>query len=215
VIARNAELPVANARLNAATEDAYGAAEATPQVAEFAAANPEAARAALNEQPLTVRIGYQTPNARLAATVGAIAKSCGPAGITVEDVASADTGPLSLRDNALDVLIAGPGGAAGSGSTGSSAMDAYTLHSANGNNLSRYTNGRIDAIIATLAVTSDPKELARLLGEAGPILWGDMPTLPLYRQQRTLLTSTKMFAVSANPTRWGAGWNMDRWKLSQ
>jgi peptide/nickel transport system substrate-binding protein len=215
VIARNAELPVANARLNAATEDAYGAAEATPQVAEFAAANPEAARAALNEQPLTVRIGYQTPNARLAATVGAIAKSCGPAGITVEDVASADTGPLSLRDNALDVLIAGTGGAAGSGSTGSSAMDAYTLHSANGNNLSRYTNGRIDAIIATLAVTSDPKELARLLGEAGPILWGDMPTLPLYRQQRTLLTSTKMFAVSANPTRWGAGWNMDRWKLSQ
>ncbi|PRC55199.1 hypothetical protein C6A85_44890, partial [Mycobacterium sp. ITM-2017-0098] len=54
VIARNAELPVANARLNAATEDAYGAAEATPQVNEFAAANPAAARAALNGQPLTV-----------------------------------------------------------------------------------------------------------------------------------------------------------------
>ena len=30
-----------------------------------------------------------------------------------------------------------------------------------------------------------------------------------------LVTSTNMFAVSANPTRWGAGWNMDRWKLSQ
>ncbi|PRC62862.1 hypothetical protein C6A85_00825, partial [Mycobacterium sp. ITM-2017-0098] len=67
------------ARLNAATEDAYGAAEATPQVNEFAAANPAAARAALNGQPLTVRIGYQTPNARLAATVGAIAKTCAPA----------------------------------------------------------------------------------------------------------------------------------------
>jgi peptide/nickel transport system substrate-binding protein len=26
-----------------------------------------------------------------------------------------------------------------------------------------------------------------------------------------LLTSTKMYAVSSNPTRWGAGWNMDRW----
>ena len=56
--------------------------------------------------------------------------------------------------------------------------------------------------------------MARLLGEAGPILWADMPTLPLYRQQRTLLASTKMYAVSSNPTRWGAGWNMDRWKLT-
>ncbi len=215
VIARNAEAPVANARLNAATEDAYSAAEATPQVNEFAVGNPDAARAALGGRPLTVRIGYQTPNARLAATVGTIAKACAPAGITVEDAAGENTGPLALRNNEIDVLIAGTGGAAGSGSTGSSAMDAYTLHTGNGNNLPRYTKERIDAIIATTAVISDPKELARLLSEAGPILWGDMPTLPLYRQQRTLLTSTKMFAVSGNPTRWGAGWNMDRWKLSR
>jgi peptide/nickel transport system substrate-binding protein len=40
-----------------------------------------------------------------------------------------------------------------------------------------------------------------------------MPTLPLYRQQRTLIWSKKMFAVEANPTKWGAGWNMDRWRL--
>lgn len=215
VIARNAEVPVANARLNAAAEDAYSAAEATPQINEFAVGNPNAAREALGGQPLRVRIGYQTPNARLAATVGTIAKACAPAGITVEDAAGENTGPLTLRDNEIDVLIASTGGAAGSGSSGSSTMDAYALHSANGNNLSRYRNERIDAIIATMAVTSDPKETARLLGEAGPILWGDMPTLPLYRQQRTLLTSTKMFAVSGNPTRWGAGWNMDRWKLTQ
>lgn len=215
VIARNAEVPVVNSRLNTATEDAYGAAETTPEAGEFAVANPDAARAALGGQPLTVRMGYQTPNARLAALVGAIARSCAPAGITVEDVADADTGPLALRNNEIDVLVAGTGGAAGSGSSGSSAVDAYTLHSANGNNLPRYANERIDGIISTIAVINDPKEIARLLAEAAPILWGDMPTLPLYRQQRTLVTSTNMFAVSANPTRWGAGWNMDRWKLSQ
>jgi peptide/nickel transport system substrate-binding protein len=28
-----------------------------------------------------------------------------------------------------------------------------------------------------------------------------------------LLTSKKMYAVSGNPSRWGAGWNMDRWVL--
>lgn len=215
VIARNAEVAVANSRLNAATEDAYSPAEATPQAGEFTAANPDAARTELGDQPLTVRIAYQSPNARLAAAVGAIADACAPAGITVEDVATENTGPLSLRNNEIDVLIASVGGAAGSGSSGSSAIDAYALHSGNGNNLPRYANERIDGIIATIAVISDPKELARLLAEAGPILWGDMPTLPLYRQQRTLITSSKMYAVSSNPTRWGAGWNMDRWRLDR
>lgn len=213
VIAKNAAVPVANARLNPAAEDAFAASEGANEAGQFAVANPDAARGAINNQPLTVRIGYQSPNARLAATVGAIAKSCAPAGITVQDASSDAIGPLSLRDSKIDVLIAGTGGAAGGGSTGSSAMDAYDLHTGNGNNLSSYSNERIDGIIASLAVTSDPKELARLLGEGGTILWADMPTLPLYRQQRTLLTSKKMYAVSSNPTRWGAGWNMDRWEL--
>ena len=215
VIARNAAVPIANSRLNPAAEDAFGAAEGAAEAGQFTVANPDAARASINARPLTVRIGYQAPNARLAATVGAIAKTCAPAGIAVQDVASASTGPLTLRNNEIDVLLASTGGAAGSGSTGASPMDAYELHGGNGNNLSGYANRRIDGIIDALAVTSDPKEVARLLGEGAPILWADMPTLPLYRQQRTLLTSKKMYAVSSNPTRWGAGWNMDRWVLSR
>jgi peptide/nickel transport system substrate-binding protein len=215
VIARNAAVPIVNARLNPATEDAFATAEGAVEAGQFVVANPDAARAAINNQPLTVRIGYQSPNPRLAATVGAIAKSCAPAGITVKDAASDTVGPNSLRDNKIDVLIASTGGAAGSGSTGSSAMDAYDLHTGNGNNLPGYSNERVDGVVASLAVTSDPKEVARLLGEGGSILWADMPTLPLYRQQRTLLTSAKMSAVSSNPTRWGAGWNMDRWVLAR
>jgi peptide/nickel transport system substrate-binding protein len=215
LIARNAEVPIANARLNPATEDALSPAEVTVEAGQFTVANPDAARGAINNRPLTVRIGYQSPNARLAATVGTIARACAPAGITVQDAASETTGPLSLRNNEIDVLIASTGGADGSGSTGSSVMDAYELHTGNGNNLSGYSNGRIDGIIAAMAVTADPKELSRLLGEGGPILWADMPTLPLYRQQRTLVTSKKMYAVDSNPTRWGAGWNMDRWVLER
>lgn len=215
VIARNAEVPIANVRLYPATEDAFAAAESAASGGQFVVANPDAARDALENKPLTVRMGYQSPNARLAATVGAIARSCAPAGITVHDVAAADTGPLALRNNEIDVLVASTGGASGSGSTGSSVMDAYALHAGNGNNLSNYLNGRVDEIINVLAVTSDPKQIAGLLGEAAPMLWADMPTLPLYRQQRTLLTSNEMFAVSSNPTRWGAGWNMDRWVLNR
>lgn len=215
LIAQNAEVPVANSRLNATAEDSITAAESTAEGGQFRASNPAAARDAIGARPLTVRIGYQSPNARLAATVGTIARACDAAGIAVQDAASETIGPQALRDNEIDVLLASTGGAAGSGSTGSSAMDAYDLFSGNGNNLSGYANEQIDAVIGALAVTADPKELARLLGEGAPVLWDDMPTLPLYRQQRTLVTSTKLTAVSSNPTRWGAGWNMDRWVLAK
>ncbi len=212
LIARDAGTPIVNARLHTASDDAVGRAENVPEANQYVRADPEAARNLLRA-PLTVRIGYRTPNARLAAIVGAIAKTCAPAGIIVADVTSGDTGPQTLKDGKIDVLLASTGGATGSGSTGSSAMDAYTLHTGNGNNLSGYTNGQIDGIISALAVSADPAELVRLLAQSAPVLWGDMPTLPLYRQQRTLLASKKMYAVGTNPSRWGAGWNMDRWVL--
>lgn len=214
-IAGNAEAPVSNSRLNPTAEDSMTAAENAAEGGRFSTSNPVAAREAIGGNPLTVRIGYQSPNARLAATVGAIAKACEPAGIRVTDAASDGIGPDSLRQNQIDVLLASTGGAAGSGSTGSSAMDAYDLFSGNGNNLSGYANEQVDGVIGALAVTADPKEFARLLGEGAPVLWDDMPTLPLYRQQRTLLASTKMTAVNSSPTRWGAGWNMDRWALGR
>lgn len=218
-IARDAGVPIANSRLSPATEDAVAQADGTAEAGPFAKADPVAARQALGGASMEVRIGYQGPNARLAATIGTIAKSCGLAGITVTGVAvdagKDSSGPEALHDGKIDALLASTGGATGSGSTGSSAMDAYDLHSSNGNNLSGYANPQIDGIIAALAVSADPAERVRLLAEGAPILWGDMPTLPLYRQQRTLLMSKKMYAVIANPTRWGAGWNMDRWALMQ
>lgn len=213
VIARNAETPIANTRLNPVTDDAYSGAEAAAEGGAFSVANPDAARQAIQGVPLTVRIGYQTPNPRLAAAIAAITSACAPAGITVAGVSTDITGPQTLRDGGIDALLASTGGATGSGSTGSSAFDAYDLHTGNGNNLSGYSNPQIDGIISALAITTDPKEQTRLLADAAPMLWTDVPTLPLYRQQRTVLASAKMFAVQANPTKWGAGWNMDRWLL--
>lgn len=213
-IARNAGVPLTNARLNPAAEDAFSQVENVPESGPFVAGDAEAAREAIGDKPLFVRIGYRAPNARLAAVVGAIARACQPAGITVEDAAAPEVGPASLQSGAIDVLVAGTGGASGSGSTGSSVMDSYQFHSANGNNLPRYRNPAVDGIVSALAVTTDPKEQTRLLHDGDVALWEDMPTLPLYRQQRLLLTSTKMSGVTTNPTRWGAGWNMDRWQLS-
>ncbi|HWF29874.1 MAG TPA: ABC transporter substrate-binding protein [Mycobacterium sp.] len=212
-IAHDAGVPIANSRLSPATEDAIAAADGAAEAGQFSKADPAAARGALGGAPLTVRIGYRGPNARLAVTVGEITKSCAAAGITVASPTLDTSGPQALKDGKIDVLLASTGGATGSGSTGSSAMDAYDLHTGNGNNLSGYANPQVDGIIGALAVSADPSERIRLLAESAPVLWGDMPTLPLCRQQRTLLKSKKMYAVSANPTRWGAGWNMDRWAL--
>jgi len=214
-IARDVGVPISNARLNPANDDALGAAENAAANNQYVAANADAARAALNNTPLTVRIGYQAPNGRLTAVVAAIAKACGPAGITVQDVSSETTGPQTITANQIDVLLASTGGATGSGSSGSSAVDAFDLHTGNGNNLSGYSNAQVDGIIDELAVTTDPKETAGLLGDGAGVLWNDMPTLPLYRQQRTLIWSKKMSSVTDNPTRWGAGWNMDRWVLKE
>lgn len=212
-IAANAGVPIANARLYPVGDDAFGTAEAAAEGGQFSRSNPDAARAALKNTRLSVRIGYQAPNPRLASAVGLILQACAEAGVIVQDVSSGGTGPLSLTGNQIDVLLAGTGGATGGGSSGSSAMDAYDLHSGNGNNLSGYSNPHVDDIINALAVTNDPKQLGGLLSDGAGVLWADLPTLPLYRQQRTLITSKKMSAVSSNPTRWGAGWNMDRWVL--
>lgn len=210
-IAAAVGVPVSNARLNTASDDSLAVAENVDASGQFAAADVDGARAAAGGQPLTVRIGYRGPDARLASVVDAITKSCAAAGITVQQVASPTVGAQSLRANDIDVLLSGGGGAAGSGSSGSSVVDAYALHGGNGNDLSGYANERVDGVIAALAVTTDPKEQARLLGEGAGVLWGDVPTLPLYRQQRTLLVTNDLTLVRANPTRWGAGWNMDRW----
>jgi peptide/nickel transport system substrate-binding protein len=214
-IAHDAGVPIANTRLNPATDDAVAQADGAAEAGPFSKADPGATRDALAGAPLTVRIGYQGPNARLAVTVGTIAKSCTAAGITVASVSLDSSGPQALKDGKIDALLASTGGATGSGSTGSSAMDAYDLHSGNGNNLSGYANPQIDGVIGALVVSADPAERVRLLADSAPVLWADMPTLPLYRQQRTLVMSKKMYAVSRNPTRWGAGWNMDRWALVQ
>ncbi|MCX8561623.1 ABC transporter substrate-binding protein [Mycolicibacterium mucogenicum] len=210
-IAAAVGVPVSNARLNTASDDSLAVAENVDASGQFAAADVDGARAAAGGQPLTVRMGYRGPDARLASVVAAITKSCAAAGITVQEVAAPTVGAQSLRANDIDVLLSGGGGAAGSGSSGSSVVDSYALHSGNGNDLSGYANERVDGVIAALAVTTDPKEQARLLGEGAGVLWSDVPTLPLYRQQRTLLVTNDLTLVRANPTRWGAGWNMDRW----
>ncbi len=50
LIARNAEVPIANARLNPVSEDAYSATEGAVEAGQFTIANPDAARATLGNE---------------------------------------------------------------------------------------------------------------------------------------------------------------------
>src|ERR1700739_11813 len=165
-IAHDAGVPIANSRLDPATQDAVAAGDGAAEAGPFGKADPAAARDALGGAPQPVRIGYQGPNARLAVTVGVITKSCAAAGITVTNVALNSSGPQALKDGKIDVLVASTRRATSSGQTGSSAMDAYDLHSGNGNNLSGYSNPQVDSAIGALAVSADPAERVRVLGEA-------------------------------------------------
>ena len=115
--------------------DAFSGVEGIGADGQFGPANPDAARASINGQPLTVRIGYQAPNPRLAATVGAITKACAPAGITVVDATSETTGPQTLRDGQIDVLLA----STANGSSPVPIMRFTAIHPASPRHIAKYS----------------------------------------------------------------------------
>ena len=161
----------------------------------------------------TVRVGYLGPNPRRAEIVAAVAAACAPAGITVQDVASPEFTPSMLREGQVDVVLAGTAAAPGAAGTAVATTAMYALRSGIRSNFGDYSNGRVDQIVDQLAVDSSTATQLSLSTEAENILWSDMPTVPLFDQPRTVAFATGLQEGAINPTRSGAGWNMDRWVL--
>ena len=161
----------------------------------------------------TVRVGYLGPNPRRAEIVAAVAAACAPAGITVQDVASPEFTPSMLREGQVDVVLAGTAAAPGAAGTAAATTAMYALRSGIRSNFGDYSNGRVDQIVDQLAVDSSTATQLSLSTEAENILWSDVPTVPLFDQPRTVAFATGLQAGAINPTRSGAGWNMDRWVL--
>ncbi|MEV0946478.1 ABC transporter substrate-binding protein [Rhodococcus sp. NPDC049939] len=170
-----------------------------------------AALAEIDNPSVTVRIGYLGPDERRAEIVAATAEACAPAGITVEDVGSPEFTPTMLRDGQADAVLAGTASASGAAGTAAVTTAMYALRSGIGSNFGDYTNGRIDEIVDRLAVDSSIADQLALSTEAENILWSEMPTVPLFHQPRTIAFEAGLQSGSPNPTRSGAGWNMDRW----
>ncbi len=173
------------------------------------------AQTALAGATPTVRIGYLGPDDRRAKTVAEIAEACKPAGITVQDAGSPDFTPNLLREGKVDAILAGTAARSGAAGSGSPTAALYALKTGSGTNYGNYTNARYNDIVDQLAVEPDPNKRLALSVEAENLLWGEMPSVPLFDQPRTVAFANGMHAAIANRTEAGSGWNMDRWVLQR
>ncbi|MFZ2178063.1 MAG: ABC transporter substrate-binding protein [Rhodococcus sp. (in: high G+C Gram-positive bacteria)] len=172
-----------------------------------------AALAETGSDTATVRIGYLAPDARRAEIVAAVAAACAPAGITVEDAGSPDFVPSKLRGGEVDAVLAGTAAAPGAAGTAAPTTALYALRGGSGSNAGGYSNGRVDQLVDQLVVDGSSGAQLSLSTELENILWSEVPTVPLFTQPRTVGFAPGLEAGLANPTRSGAGWNMDRWVL--
>ncbi|MEU5840550.1 ABC transporter substrate-binding protein [Rhodococcus sp. NPDC047139] len=170
-------------------------------------------REASGQDRMQVRIGYLGPDERRARTVESIGESCREAGIDIVDAGSETFVPSQLKAGEVDAILVGTADALGAGGTADMQDARGALHTGAGSNVGGYSVGRVDELLDGLLVARDNAAVAGLAIEAERILWGDIPTLPLFAQPRTIGFAGGMHAGLPNPTTAGAGWNMDRWIL--
>ncbi|KAA0023475.1 ABC transporter substrate-binding protein [Antrihabitans cavernicola] len=174
-----------------------------------------AALAAAGIQTPTVKIGYLAPDDRRAQTVKAIADACKPAGINVEDAGSPQFDPAALRAGQVEAVLGGTAAAPGSAGATDNTDARFALRAGSGTNYGNYNNPRYDAIVDQLSVDASPATQLSASGEAETLLWAEMPTIPLFNEPRTTAFADGMEAGIPNPSKSGAGWNMDKWVLKR
>lgn len=182
--------------------------------------NPDVAAAkkalgAANLQNPTIRVGYSAPDERRARTIQLIAESCKAAGITVVDASAPDFTAAKLREGAVDAVLAGTAAAPGPSGSLPGVAAVAALHSGQGLDFGGFVNPRYDAIADQLAAERNSTVVLNLLTEQENLLWNEMPSIPLFATPRTIAFGDGMENGIANPTRAGAGWNMDRWVLKR
>lgn len=174
-----------------------------------------AALAAAGEQNPTVRIGYTAPDERRAQTVRVIAEACRDAGITVQDVSSPQFTPLALRDGQVDALLGGTASVEGPAGSGVNTDALVSLRGGAGINYSKFDNPRYNDLVDQLLTNGAGDVQMRLSSEAEALLWSEMPSIPLFDSPRTFAFADGLASGVVNPTKAGAGWNMDRWVLKK
>lgn len=129
----------------------------------------------------------------------------------MQNISSPAFDPRSAMDQGeVDIVLGGAGGVQGPGGA-SPAAQLLTFHSNSPLNLGAFSFDAIDGLVAELAVTGQQDALFERLAEAERVSWDELPSVPLTAQPRTVASDESVVGVIPNPTRAGAGWNMDKW----
>ncbi|MGL6233860.1 MAG: ABC transporter substrate-binding protein [Segniliparus sp.] len=187
------------------------------QPARYVQPNPADAYKARDEaakgQQLALRVGYLAPDARRAALVQEVAKSCEAAGVRVTD-ASKEFDPLAPGKGQFDLLLTSSDLATGAGGAAGPSWDltsAAQVRSGEGENVFGYASSRVDDLVAQLALAEKEDDRVGLLAQAQNALWDDLPVIPLFAQPRLVSWSEGLSGVIPGATACATGWNMDKW----
>ena len=164
--------------------------------------------------PMRVRLVYQAPAERWRQMVAAIADSCRPAGITVEDASAPDLRPGALGTQVDAMLVANGAGFSAAGSA-DPIRSAYQLRTGDPLNLGNYRNPQVSRAIDDLGVASLGTDRLGLIRTIENAAWADVPSIPLFAAPRDRRWGERIDAVVPGLGRSGTGWNMDRWTKSE
>ena len=164
-------------------------------VAESGIANP------------VVRIGYSAPNQRRTDEVALIAESCAQAGITVQDIGSADFfNPGGVQDlGNYDVSLF-----AWSGS-GQKVSGANIYQSTGAQNFVKYNDKVVDDAWAEALGTLDENRLKELKITIEKELWDSLHGIPLFAHPGIAAHTAGIDNIKRNPTQTGVVWNAEQW----
>lgn len=155
----------------------------------------------------TVRLGYSAPNQRRSDTVALIQSSCAEAGITVEDVGSAD---FFAPGGALDTGNYDAALFAWSGS-GQIVSGRNIYHTDGQQNYHAWSNETVDAEWDTILGSLDEDVWLESKIAIETELWNDLFGLPLYAHPGIAAHTNGLNNVERNVTQSGVVWNAEEW----
>lgn len=178
---------------------------------DYAAVDIPAAKRLLAEAKVTepeVCVLFSSVNPRRVQQFQLIQESAAQAGFVVTDCSAPDIVPVLGQAGAYDAALFG-----WNSRNTSVAGTVATYHSTDGiNNLNRYDNPDVDALLDSLADASDDDARTELLIDIDAALWADAYGLPLFQHPSVTAFGPSVAGVTGSPLPPGVFWNVWDWE---
>lgn len=164
-------------------------------------------------KPVTLRITSTQGNALRQSEEQVVVNDLAQIGIKVNEVDTTHLGK-TLASGDFDMIIfewVETPFASGNDAT-------YQTQSADGSiggsNYDKYSDPKVDALIAKADNALDPAQQASYYNQADALIWQDMATLPLFQKPTLLVYQNKYVNLVNNITSYGPPYNQDAWGVS-